>query len=114
MPIIKLRLHFTGSRRRDAQFGALAGLAAWGLGGLLLRPAFKPGWLQEYSTLGLGLSHLGTGCLLFALFAAMVFWLSRRYYTRVFLAALVVSAAVVPPLLGWALLVGYLCFHGQG
>jgi hypothetical protein len=109
MPITRLRLHFTGSRSRDLRFGVLAGLLTWVLGGLLLTAGEQLGWPADQPFPGLCYCLFACSC---ALFAATVLWLSRKPYARVFLAAMVVTAALTPPLLGWALLVAWIHHHG--
>jgi hypothetical protein len=112
MTIIKFRIHLTGSRRRDIVFGILSGLAAWGLGALVFR-LFNDVGLPLYAPWkGLGFRSVGTCCLLFGLFAAGVFALSRKPQARTFLGAEVFTAAVAAPLLSWALLVFCFWHHG--
>jgi len=112
MPIIKLRLHFTGSRRRDVHFGILAGFAAWVPAGLIFSLVQKVRLPNDAPHLGVGLPHLVTGGLLLALFVAVVFKLSRKPYARAFLGAMVITAAMVPPLVEWVAMTVYLYHHG--
>jgi len=110
--IVELRIHLTGSRRRDLGYGVLAGLEAWGLGWVVFR-LFNPlvGFPRNRPWRGFGISHLVTGAVLLALFTAAVLLLARKHYARRFLAPLLVTAAMVPPVLGTALLVLFLCHH---
>jgi hypothetical protein len=108
MNIVPLRIHFTGSRRRDLVCGVLSGLGAWALGGLVFRLLGEPGLPQVQPWKGFGFPHLLTAGLLFIAFAATVHGLSRRPYARAFLHAMVVTAAIVPPLVTWAFLVFFL------
>ena len=112
MNIVTFRPHLTGSRRRDIVFGVLSGLAAWGLGVLVFRMFNDVGLPLYYPWKGLTLRPVGTCCLLFVLFAVIVWGLSRKPYARAFLSAKVFTAAAVAPLLGWALLVFCFCHHG--
>ena len=121
MPIINFRLNFTGTMRRDVGVGILAGLLGWLIGGMLFGLVQELGLPSAWHVTGLGLPPivtarllfaLLTGCLMFELYTAAILWLSRRPYARVFLAAMVVTAASVPPLLGWSLLVVQVYLHG--
>jgi len=113
MNVVKLRLSFTGNRRKDLGFGVAAGVASWGLGWVVFRLANpRLGLPHRTPWQGFGWAHVLTGCALFFLFAAIAVQLSRRPYARHFLFTLVLTAAAVPPLAGWVLVVLRLYLHG--
>ena len=112
MNIVTFRPHLTGSRRRDIILGVLSGLAAWGLGALVYRLFNHVGLPLYYPWKGMALRSVGTSCILFLVFAGLVYRLSRKPYARAFLGAKLFTAAAVAPLLTWALLVFCFCHHG--
>ena len=112
MAIIELRIHFTGSRRQDLGFGILTGLAGWVLGGLTFVRFRHLGLPLDHPWQGFGFAHLALAYLLLVAFGATVLWLAQRPRSGLFLGAMVITAATVPPLVGWALLVLVCLLHG--
>ena len=113
MPIIKFRVHLTGSRRLDRLCGGLLGLAAWTLVGLALLRSDQAARALLNPWLGQGYLQLALGGLLLAVLLAARLGLSRVPRARAFLGSLVLAIAGLAPICGVALLGYFIYCHCQ-